>query len=74
MLYNVEKIKEKNNGGDSMKVTFYSNFLTHHQVPFCLEMQKRLGDNFKFVWTMKWIKWKLDLWFEDIYDMYDFVV
>ena len=36
-----------------MKVTFYSNFLTHHQVPFCLEMQKRLGDDFKFVGNNK---------------------
>lgn len=34
-----------------MKVTFYSNFLNHHQLPFCNEMYKRLGDNFKFVAT-----------------------
>lgn len=35
-----------------MKVVFISNFLTHHQVPFCLEMQKRLGDDFKFISTV----------------------
>ena len=57
-----------------MKVTFYSNFLTHHQVPFCLEMQKRLGDNFKFVSTMKIFQWRLDLGFEDLDQKYDFVV
>ena len=57
-----------------MKVTFYSNFLTHHQVPFCLEMQKRLGDDFKFVSTMKIFKWRLDLGFEDLDQKYDFVV
>ncbi len=57
-----------------MKVTFYSNFLTHHQVPFCLEMQKRLGDDFKFVSTIKIFKWRLDLGFEDLDQKYDFVV
>ena len=57
-----------------MKVTFYSNFLTHHQVPFCLEMQKRLGDDFKFVSTMKIFKWRLDLGFEDLDQKYDFVI
>ena len=57
-----------------MKVTFYSNFLTHHQVPFCLEMQKRLGDNFKFVSTVKIFQWRLDLGFEDLDKKYDFVI
>lgn len=57
-----------------MKVTFYSNFLTHHQLPFCLEMQKRLGNNFKFVSTMKIFKWRLDMGFEDLDKKYDFVV
>ena len=57
-----------------MKVTFYSNFLTHHQVPFCLEMQKRLGEDFKFVSTMKIFQWRLDLGFEDLDQKYDFVI
>lgn len=57
-----------------MKVTFYSNFLTHHQVPFCLAMQKRLGDDFKFVSTMKIFQWRLDLGFKDLDQEYDFVV
>ncbi len=57
-----------------MKVTFYSNFLTHHQVPFCLEMQKRLGNDFKFVSTVKIFKWRLDLGFKDLDKEYDFVV
>ncbi len=57
-----------------MKVTFYSNFLTHHQVPFCLEMKKILGDDFKFVSTMKIFKWRLDLGFKDLDKEYDFVV
>lgn len=57
-----------------MKVTFYSNFLTHHQVPFCIEMQKRLGDDFKFVSTVKIFQWRLDLGFKDLDKEYDFVV
>ncbi len=57
-----------------MKVVFYSNFLTHHQLPFCLEMQKRLEDNFKFVSTMKIFQWRLDLGFKDLDKEYDFVI
>lgn len=57
-----------------MKVTFFSNFLTHHQVPFCLEMQKALGDDFKFVSTMKIFQWRLDMGFKDLDKEYDFVV
>ena len=57
-----------------MKVTFYSNFLTPHQLPFCLEMRKKLGDDFKFVSAMKIFKWRLDLGFEDLDAKYDFVV
>lgn len=57
-----------------MKVTFYSNFLTHHQVPFCLEMKKRLGEDFKFVSTVKIFQWRLDMGFKDLDKEYDFVV
>ena len=55
-------------------MTFYTNFLTHHQLPFCLEMQKRLGDDFKFVATEKIFKWRLDLGFEDLDSKYNFVI
>ncbi len=57
-----------------MKVVFISNFLTHHQVPFCLEMHKRLGDNFKFISTVKIFEWRLKLGFKDLDNEYDFVV
>lgn len=57
-----------------MKVVFISNFLTHHQVPFCLEMQKKLGDDFKFISTVKIFQWRLDLGFKDLDQEYDFVV
>ena len=57
-----------------MKVAFYSNFLTHHQVPFCLAMQKRLGEDFKFISTVKIFQWRLDLGFEDLDQKYNFVI
>ena len=57
-----------------MKVTFYSNFLTHHQLPFWKKKKKRLGDNFKFVSTVKIFQWRLDLGFEDLDKKYDFVI
>lgn len=34
-----------------MKIVFISNYLNHHQVPFCEAMYKRFGDNFSFVST-----------------------
>lgn len=57
-----------------MKVVFISNFLTHHQVPFCIEMQKRLGDDFKFISTVKIFDWRLKLGFKDLDNEYDFVI
>lgn len=57
-----------------MKITFYSNFLTHHQLPFCLEMKKRYGDDFKFVATLKIPEERLKLGYKDIDNQYDFVL
>ena len=34
-----------------MKLTFVTNYMTHHQLPFCMEMVKRLGDGFRLVET-----------------------
>lgn len=57
-----------------MKITFFSNYLNHHQLPFCLEMQKKLGDNFKFVATRQIPKERLSLGYDDMNTAYDFVV
>ena len=32
-----------------LTVTFVSNYINHHQIPFCEAMRKRLGDGFAFV-------------------------
>lgn len=57
-----------------MKITFYSNFLTHHQLPFCMEMVSRYGDDFKFVATIKITEERLKLGFKNLDDKYGFVV
>lgn len=35
----------------SVKVTMISNFINHHQMPFCEEMYKSLGEDFAFIQT-----------------------
>ena len=57
-----------------MKVTFYSNFLTHHQLPFCLEMVKKYGENYKFVSTIPITEERLKLGYQNMDNDYDFVV
>ena len=34
-----------------MKVVFISNYLNHHQIPFCTEMRRELGEEFCAVFT-----------------------
>lgn len=34
-----------------MTITFFSNYLVHHQTPFCEAMIRRVGDGFRFVAT-----------------------
>lgn len=57
-----------------MKVTFYSNFLNHHQLPFCLEMVKILGNDFKFVATEKIPQDRINLGYADMNSQYEFVI
>jgi glycosyltransferase involved in cell wall biosynthesis len=57
-----------------MQVTFYSNFLNHHQLPFCMEMQKHLGDYFRFVATSPIPQERLDLGYSDMNKKYPFVI
>ncbi|MGN0347102.1 MAG: glycosyltransferase family 4 protein [Lachnospiraceae bacterium] len=50
-----------------MKVIFLSNYLTHHQLPFCREMNRLLGDDFLFLATNQMdeerikMGWELDI-------------
>ena len=57
-----------------MEVTFFSNFLNHHQLPFCLEMKKHLGDEFCFVETEPIEQERLEMGYEDMGEKYPFVL
>lgn len=57
-----------------MKVTFYSNFLNHHQLPFCLEMCRLTNNNFVFVATEKTPHEQLKLGYADMNCLYPFVL
>ena len=48
-----------------MKITFFSNFLNHHQTPFCDEMYKRLNVNFTFVSTKRISETRLQNGYQD---------
>jgi glycosyltransferase involved in cell wall biosynthesis len=55
-------------------LVFCSNFLTHHQLPFCNEMHEILGDGFKFVATEPINAERLNLGYKDLNESYPFVV
>lgn len=57
-----------------MKVTFFSNFLNHHQLPFCKAMYEKLGNDFKFVATESIPKERLDMGYEDMSKLYPFSI
>lgn len=58
-----------------MTVTFYSNFLSDHQLPLCQEFLNVLGeDNFYFVAHTKIDPERVSLGFDDMNEMYPFVV
>lgn len=56
----------------TLKITFYSNFLNHHQLPFCLEMYRCLGSDFKFVATEPIDNERLNLGYADMSELYPF--
>ncbi len=57
-----------------MKIVFLSNFLNHHQLPMCLEFEKKLGKDFKFVATTETPEERLKFGYYDLNDKYDFVI
>lgn len=58
-----------------MTITFFSNFLNIHQLPFCEEMIKLVGeDNFRFVATSKMAQDRVAMGFEDMNVTKPFVV
>ncbi|MFI3172955.1 MAG: hypothetical protein R3Y58_11410, partial [Eubacteriales bacterium] len=57
-----------------MKITFYSNFLNHHQLPFCRAMQALTDNNFTFVAAEGIPEDRVKLGYEDMNKKYDFVL
>lgn len=57
-----------------MKIVFYSNFLTHHQTAFCLDMIANKEIDFKFVSTIEITKERLKLGYKNLDYDYDFVL
>lgn len=55
-------------------MTFISNFLNHHQLPFCKEMANKLGNGFKFVATEPIPAERIAMGYEDLNNEYSFVV
>ena len=51
---------------DNFTLTFFSNFLLHHQTPFCEAMVKLIGDNFRFVATEKIPQDRLSMGYKDL--------
>ena len=57
-----------------MKITFFSNFLNHHQLPFCLEMYQNIGDDFRFVATEPIPEERLKMGYVDMSVQYPFAI
>ena len=57
-----------------MKVTFFSNFLNHHQLPFCLAMDKLTEGQFTFVATTPVPQERLRMGYHDMNKQYPFVL
>lgn len=54
---------------DNLTVTFFSNFLLHHQTPFCEVMIQRIGDGFHFVATEPVPQDRLDMGYMNLEDV-----
>ena len=49
-----------------MKIAFISNYLNHHQYPFCRELMKQEDVEFRFIATMPIRKERLELGYRDM--------
>ena len=54
---------------NNITLTFFSNFLLHHQTPFCEAMIKRIGDGFHFVATEPTPDERINMGYRDYTDI-----
>ena len=57
-----------------MKITFYSNYLNHHQLPFCEALYEKYGEDFHFVACTPFNSLRKSLGYRDMNHEYPFVV
>jgi len=57
-----------------MKITFYSNFLNHHQLPFCKAMVELIGERFTFVATEPISAERVAMGYVDMNKAYPFIL
>ena len=57
-----------------MKITFFSDYLNHHQLPFCLKMSELLGEDFKFISTVAMQEYRVQLGYKDLSKDFPFVI
>ena len=57
-----------------MKVTFFSNYLNHHQLPFCLAMDRPTNGQFTFVATIPTPYFRMKIGYQDMNKNYPFVL
>ncbi len=55
-----------------MKLVFISNYISHHQKPFCDAMKRKIGKDFIFMETMPMEKERLDMGWKPIRENYVF--
>lgn len=57
-----------------MKIVFVSNYINHHQIPFCEAMRTQEGVDFTFVQTEKIEEERLQMGWKDVSDKLSYVV
>lgn len=57
-----------------MTIAFFSNYLNHHQLPFCMAMSELTDDRFFFVATEQISEWRMKSGYRDMDSEYPFVI
>lgn len=57
-----------------MKIVFISNYLNHHQIPFCLEMNRLTDRNFTFIATEPMEEERLKMGYKEANSVFDFIL
>lgn len=57
-----------------MKITFFSNFLNHHQLPFSKAMVELIGEGYTFVATTPIPQERLEMGYRDQNQLYPFIL